>query len=460
MNDIKIKRINESYYLLEIDVKTTKMIRDFLKVENPNAYFDKSIQYGLKDKYTRFYKSLTDTTTIIYTGHLNILKRFGVEYQEQVNDISDDEILQYIDSVKLPFKPYDYQIDNIKLALRHNRMMFKSCTSSGKSLSISLILNFFRLKGLRGVLIVPNINLLTQFKSDIESYGLKELSEQTLLLGDGNESDFSTCLTITTWQSMTKEVDNLNKLNLDFIICDEAHRMASECTSDIIKKSINTKIKLGFTGTLPEDPIAKMTLIGLFGLPKTIITASELIDRGLATPVYIKTLILNYNKEDKIRFKNMLNYQEQLGFIKEHQERTETIVKIALEMREKGKNALILYQHTEHGKHIYSEIFKKLFKEKEPSESELTGKNAFEFQKEHNMFFMNGAVKGHIREKQRNLLEENFFEIELEDNSSITLNENQDVLLKDGRMVKAKDLTEKDEISDEWIKQAKVSLRL
>lgn len=406
MNDIKIKRINESYYSLETDVKTTKMIRDFLKVENPNAYFDKSIQYGLKDKYTRFYKSLTDTTTIIYTGHLNILKRFGVEYQEQVNDISDDEILQYIDSVKLPFKPYDYQIDNIKLALRHNRMMFKSCTSSGKSLSISLILNFFRLKGLRGVLIVPNINLLTQFKSDIESYGLKELSEQTLLLGDGNESDFSTCLTITTWQSMTKEVDNLNKLNLDFIICDEAHRMASECTSDIIKKSINTKIKLGFTGTLPEDPIAKMTLIGLFGLPKTIITASELIDRGLATPVYIKTLILNYNKEDKIRFKNMLNYQEQLGFIKEHQERTETIVKIATKFFNENKNVLVLFQHTEHGKDIYKLLINTLY-HKKIEESDIVGKDSIEFQKEHKVLFMNGEQSGKIREEQRNFMEQN-----------------------------------------------------
>lgn len=376
----------------------------------------------------------------------------------QVGDIDDLSHKKVISKTKIPEQEYlDFEISDPNGLYIQNGIIHHN---SGKSLCISLILEFFRRKGYKGILVVPNVNLLTQFISDIKSYGLNVLADNTLLLGDGNISDFSKPLTITTWQSMTKEVKNLDKLNLDFIICDEVHRMASECTSDIIIKSVNTKIKLGFTGTLPEDTIAKMTLIGLFGLPKTIITASQLIERGLGTPVYIKSLVLNYNSDDKRKFKCLESYQEQLKFIKEHSKRTDIIVKIALEMREKGKNVLVLYQHTEHGKYIYSEIFRRLFEEKEPGEKELTGKNALEFQKEHNMFFMNGEVKGHIREKQRNLLEEDFFEIELEDNSSITLNENQDVLLKNGRTVKAKELTEEDEISDEWIKQSKVSLCL
>ena len=457
---MKIEKLNESYSAIESDSDVIQRIKDFLKVENKNAMFSKASRYGFIDRYTRFYKQLNNKQLVVYNGHLGLRKGFGVTAHEEHSEVTENEVDDYIKSVNLPFTPYDYQINNIKLALMNNKMIFKSCTSSGKSLSISLILNFFMMKGYRGVLIVPNVNLLTQFLSDIKSYGLTELANNTQLLGDGNTSDFSTSLTITTWQSMTKEVGNLDKLNLDFIICDEVHRMASECTSDIISKSVKTRIKLGFTGTLPEDLVAKMTLIGLFGIPKTIITASQLIDRGLGTPVFIKTLILDYSPEDKQKFRCLEGYQDQLKFIKEHEKRTDIIAKIALGMREEGKNTLILYQHTEHGKHIYSEIFRRLFEENEPSEKELTGKNAFEFQKQHNLFFMNGEVKGHVREKQRNLLEEDFFEIELEDNSSITLNENQDVLLKDGRTVKAKELTEEDEISDEWIKQAKVSLCL
>ena len=297
----------------------------------------------------------------------------------------------------------------------------------------------------------------SQFKSDIESYGLKELLDEVQLLGNGNESDFNTTVTITTWQSM---IDHIKEVKPDFIICDEVHKESGDVVSSILKESMNTKIKLGFTGTLPEDPIAKMTLLGLFGEPYTVITAKELIQRGLATPVKIKSVFLNYSKPEITMFRELKDYQKQLKYIKDHEKRSDVILKIALGMRQKDKNTLILYQHTEHGKQIYSEIFRRLFPGEELTEKDLTGKNAFEFQKEHNLFFMNGEVKGHIREKQRNLLEEGFFEIELGDNSSIILNENQEVLLKDGRIVKAKELTEEDEISDEWIKQSKVSLRL
>lgn len=210
-----LKKLNESYSIIEGEKEELEKIADFLKVEKPNAHFDRLIKLGFKSKY-HYFTSLQDDKLIIYNGHVFLLKDF--EPQKETTNISDKEIEDFIESVNLPFKPYDYQIRNIKLALQNKKMLFKSATSSGKSLSISLILEFFRRTKKRGILIVPNINLLTQFKSDIDSYGLKELSEETLLLGNGHESDFSTCLTITTWQSLMKHMDNLN---FDFIICDE-----------------------------------------------------------------------------------------------------------------------------------------------------------------------------------------------------------------------------------------------
>ena len=330
---------------------------------------------------------------IIYNGHVFLLKDF--EPQKETTNVSDKEIEDFIESVNLPFKPYDYQIRNIKLALQNKKMLFKSCTSSGKSLSISLILEFFRRSKKRGILIVPNINLLTQFKSDIDSYGLKELSEETLLLGNGHESDFSTCLTITTWQSLMKNMDNLN---FDFIICDEGHKFSSDCTSDILLKSINTPIKLGFTGTLPEDPIAKMTLLGLFGKPETIITSSELIERGLGTPVNINVVMLNYPKCDKEAFHEIPKdaFLKQLSFLKEYQKRTEIVSKIAINEREKSKNVLVLYQHTEHGESIFETLG-----------CDKSKAYDFEYQKSKGVLFMNGNIKGNIREEQRQYMENN-----------------------------------------------------
>lgn len=311
----------------------------------------------------------------------------------QVGDIDYLSHKKVISKTKIPEQEYlDFEISDPNGLYIQNGIIHHN---SGKSLSISLILEFFRRSKKRGILIVPNINLLTQFKSDIDSYGLKELSEETLLLGNGHESDFSTCLTITTWQSLMKHMDNLN---FDFIICDEGHKFSSDCTSDILLKSINTPIKLGFTGTLPEDPIAKMTLLGLFGKPETIITSSELIERGLGTPVNINVVMLNYPKCDKEAFHEIPkdSYLKQLSFLKEYQKRTEIVSKIAINERAKSKNVLVLYQHTEHGESIFETLG-----------CDKSKAYDFEYQKSKGVLFMNGNIKGNIREEQRQYMENN-----------------------------------------------------
>lgn len=311
----------------------------------------------------------------------------------QVGDIDYLSHKKVISKTKIPEQEYlDFEISDPNGLYIQNGIVHHN---SGKSLSISLILEFFRRNKKRGILIVPNINLLTQFKSDIDSYGLKELSEETLLLGNGHESDFSTCLTITTWQSLMKHMDNLN---FDFIICDEGHKFSSDCTSDILLKSINTPIKLGFTGTLPEDPIAKMTLLGLFGKPETIITSSELIERGLGTPVNINVVMLNYPRCDKEAFHEIPKdaFLKQLSFLKEYQKRTEIVSKIAINEREKLKNVLVLYQHTEHGENIFEALG-----------CDKSKAYDFEYQKSKGVLFMNGSIKGNIREEQRQYMENN-----------------------------------------------------
>ena len=312
----------------------------------------------------------------------------------QVGDIDYLSHKKVVSKTKIPEQEYlDFEISDPNGLYIQNGIIHHN---SGKSLSISLILEFFRRSKKRGVLIVPNINLLTQFKSDIDSYGLKELSEQTLLLGNGHKSDFSTCLTITTWQSLMQYTDKLDKLAFDFIICDECHKFSSDCTSDILLKSMNTPIKLGFTGTLPDDPIDKMTLLGLFGQPQTIITASELIERGLGTPVNINAVILDYPRCDKEAFHEIPKdaYLKQLAFIKEYSSRTNLICKIAKSESSKSKNVLVLYQHTEHGE----SIFESLGLDKSKAYD-------YEYQKTSGVLFMNGSISGKIREEQRQYME-------------------------------------------------------
>ena len=123
-----VKKINESYSSIEAPKETLEKIAMFLRVEKPNAHFDRLIKIGVRDKY-QYFTSYQNGKLIIYNGHRFLLKTFGIEQEDELTNISDKEIEDFIESVKLPFKPYDYQIRNIKLALQNKKMLARACTS-------------------------------------------------------------------------------------------------------------------------------------------------------------------------------------------------------------------------------------------------------------------------------------------------------------------------------------------
>ena len=199
--------------------------------------------------------------------------------------------------------------------------------------------------------------------------------------------------------------DNHNYFANELLVSN-CHRFASEETSAIVKETINCKYKWGFTGTLPEDPIMKMELFGLFGLPKIYITSAGLIERGLATPIKINSIIFNYDQNDKNIFKEAGKlYAKQLKFIKEHDKRNEFIVNLTCKLRSKG-NSLILFQHTEHGKGLFIDTMKQLYPDVEVQNKDITGKKSFEFQEQYGVYFLNGEDDAKTREQTRNILEE------------------------------------------------------
>lgn len=393
-----INKINESFSYCEGTKDELNTAFNFLKVYDPSTKYDRLVQIGVRSPYKCF-GSMQCGKLLVYNGHIGLIDSNykPVTYKDDVIEFKG-----ILDTLKLPFKPYDYQIKAAGYALLYKRALLKSCTSSGKSLIISMIIEFFRRKGLKGVLIVPNINLLTQFKSDIESYGLTDLYNEIQIHGDGNKSNFDTVLTISTWQSLVDE----KRTNFDFIICDEVHRFASDVTSDIIQRCTSTPIRLGFTGTLPENPVDKMMLLGLFGEPYTVITSRELIERGLGCPVSIKSIVINYDNESKAEFRECSDYQKQLQYIIDHQKRNELIVKICTKLSLNNQNSLVLFQRTNHGKQLFIDIMKTLYPDINVENKDIVGKKSLEFQKQYNVFFLNGEQDSKTREEVRHILED------------------------------------------------------
>jgi superfamily II DNA or RNA helicase len=91
---------------------------------------------------------------------------------------------------------------------------------------------------------------------------------------------------------------------LDYIIIDEAHGLKLDNKStDIVYKS-NAKLRIGLTGTLPDDEVSKMAVLSCTGAPVRYIRTQGLIERGLATPVHINTIQLRYSSNDQALFKS------------------------------------------------------------------------------------------------------------------------------------------------------------
>jgi len=428
-----VHKLNESYSAIEADSRTLTKINDFLKVQIPGAYFDPLVKRGFKSPY-HYFASEQNGMLLVLNGHLDVLGSFGINKEILQSEYNELEIEMFYESIKstLPFEPYDYQLKAFKESILKVKQINKMCTSSGKSYTISLIAEFFRQKKKKGLLLVPNINLLTQFKNDIKDYNLLELYNDTHTIGGGSTSkNFDCSLTISTWQSLQNWKDELDKI--DYIICDEAHRFKSDVTSSIVSESTNCRYKFGFTGTLPEDPIGKMQLLGLFGMPKTYITSKELIERGLATPIFINTLILNYSTEDKHLFRTIEKnqYNKQLMFIKEHEKRNELIVNLTNKILKIG-NTLVLGQHIEHLKDMYLSIMKKLYPEVEEIQNkDITGKKSFEFQEQYGVYYISGSDDAKTRELTRKILEEDLFKITFDDDSIIRLHGNKEIELGD-----------------------------
>ena len=445
-----IQKQDESYTLLisenESDKLTLQGVHDFLKAEKPGARYNFKVQRGWESPFHYFSevkKHGNQSILRLLSGHLDLIKNFNIpnlpktqsEFTEEEIDSSLKEIISM-----MPFEPYDYQLKIVKDSLLNPKQMSLACTSAGKSCAIFMIMYFLYTKNKVGLVCVPNISLTTQIYGDFKDYFNKDYAKERdeflshiQLQGGGKESTFDTFLTITTWQSLLNRKEHLSKF--EFILCDEVQRYASDEVSQIIKLTNSAKYKWGVTGTLPEDPLATMNLIGMFGFPKRYIRACELIERGLGTPVEIISFIIKYNNEEKRLFNSLPKgqYAKQLAFIKEHQKRNEFVTDLIIRVKNTG-NTIVLGSHTQHIKDTFIDVMKKLYPDVEVQNKDITGKKSFEFQKQYGIYFINGEDNAETRELTRKILEEKHYIIQFEDLNKITLSENEfykDTLVKD-----------------------------
>lgn len=308
------------------------------------------------------------------------------------SDFSPDDIQQYKDRLGDLIKfdlsgKYRYQWDAAQKCLEMSRLLVKSPTSSGKSAIIYLITRFLLENTEGDVLIcVPKISLTEQLIGDFESYvndGLV-IKDHVSVLYSGKPV-LETRVLISTWQSIFKKPQEFFDRFTGGFICDEAHLADSKSITSIIHRLPNTKVKLGFTGTISESKCSEMQLKGLFGPVYSTKTTRELQDEGILSDLKINVVSLGYDPDVKSAFwKSCPEFKDEVSWLASNPFRNKYIADLAMEQA--PKNTLILYNFISHGKEIL-----KLIKE----------------HREDNVFLVNGSTPPDRREEIRRIAEEN-----------------------------------------------------
>lgn len=355
--------VNESYTELQTDdIEFKRKVIDTLSVFEEGYKFSPLFRSGIWDGKKHFYTIEPNTNIRFPKGLVEYIikdlikleKPFKYENSTENYELKMHEFELFVGTLNLPFEPYDYQMKAAFNMIVKRRLTLRSATSSGKSLMAYLYFRFMLAKGFSSMLVVPSINLVDQMFSDFEDYGFKDAKEHIKQIGGdhkGTKDLSEKPIVISTWQSLqymkSKEFEIF-----DAIVIDECHTAKGEVLNNIIKQATKAKWKLGMTGTIPRTRVEKLQLLGTLGRVTTVITPGGLIARGLATPIRINALYLNYTNADRDEYnRNSPDYQKEIKFIEQHYYRNLKVSQILVKLAEKG-NVLGLFSHIAHGEKL------------------------------------------------------------------------------------------------------------
>jgi hypothetical protein len=175
MADVHLKHINSVYIKIEADPGLIHEISDGFTFFAPNYRFHPKYRSRMWDGKIRLINLMTG---VVYAGLAKKIKKFceargyTVSFDNELTyeNISLTELQEFIRSLNLPAdkQERDYQVQSVLKCLRSNRRTLLSPTSSGKSLMIYMITQWYKKKTL---IIVPTTGLVEQMANDFISYG-------------------------------------------------------------------------------------------------------------------------------------------------------------------------------------------------------------------------------------------------------------------------------------------------
>jgi superfamily II DNA or RNA helicase len=293
-----------------------------------------------------------------------------------------------ISDITIPLEgltPRDYQLESATLALQKGRGIIVLPTSAGKTLVVSMIANTTLLKKDYNILIlVPNIQLVSQTYSDLIEYGIKEslISKWT-----GNHEFKETKIVIANNQILLSEKQDKSVLdNFQCVIIDEAHSLASAVEISKLVKGLKAKHIFGLTGSLPENKFDIWSLNRIFGSIIYHLKSIDLRKENYISNVRVVSLEIEYTSAPEFARASMANptagYEEETTWLQTSEYRNSLIAKLINKL---DTNTLILVDRIAHGEFLLEYLKQRTDKQ---------------------IFFVQGSVEVEERDKIKQVMEQ------------------------------------------------------
>lgn len=388
VDKVIITKYDDVYLKVHCEPGIAMELKEYFKFEVPGAKWTPAYKSRMWDGHIYLFNALTG---LIYLGLHKYIEEFcrarsyefeaGSEFSSFQFSLKEAE--EFVEKLKLPFKPHEHQMEAFVHAVRERRGLLISPTASGKSLIIYMIMAFYMacLEKARVLIIVPTVSLVSQLTTDFKSYGFSAYDAAIHKITAGEEKYTKKPITISTWQSIYKMPKKYFD-QFDVVIGDEAHLFKAKSLTSILSKMTQCEFRFGLTGTLDGTETHKLVLEGLFGAVRKVISTDELMAKKLVAELNIKCIVLKYNDIDCMSV-TKLDYQNEMKWLVGHEKRNKFIRNLTSSL--KG-NTLVLFQLVEkHGKPLYETL-----KKENPDRK---------------IFYVYGGVSGDEREEIRKIIE-------------------------------------------------------
>jgi superfamily II DNA or RNA helicase len=395
MDVINVEPLNAVHMKIDTESGVKMELQEYFSFRPTGYQFVPAYKNRVWDGWVRLFSPLRP---VLYVGLLPYLRKFcesrgyelnvgGEMYAEE--NVPDNYGYEIAEEINCKFKPRDYQNEYVVNAIRKNRSLSLSPTSSGKSLIIYLIQqHYYQAYGHRTLIIVPTISLVHQMAGDFVDYGC---TDEIYKIQGGVDKNTNAPIVISTWQSLIKQPKQWFD-QFRVVLGDEAHQFQAKSLQKIMDSLVNCQYRHGFTGTLKSDESKthRLVLEGCFGEVKRYVSTKDLMDSGTVADFKVKAIVLGYDdaikKEFRTAFRKIAEpskkYPAEREFLINNHKRNVFIRNLLWSLE--GQNNLVLFDLVEkHGK-----VLEPLLR-----------------RDDRQLHFIYGGTKGDERERIRNLIE-------------------------------------------------------